>query len=117
MDNMYDFACSGHVDESESCTKAVIREAKEELGIVIQEKDLIFLAVNHDYQQHHFQLFFSTKSYENEPIVGEPDQCGGLLWADINQLPDNIIPYVKNVLFEILSNIQYDDSDFQNLKR
>ena len=61
MDNMYDFACSGHIDKGESYTQALTREAKEEIGISISENDLVFLAVNHDYQADHVQLFFSTK--------------------------------------------------------
>lgn len=115
MDNMYDFACSGHVDKGESYTQALIREAKEEIGISINENDLVFLAVNHNYQADHVQLFFSTKSYEGEPIICESDKCGGLLWSDTDNLPSNIIPYVKNVIKDIEYGIQYDDGNFTNL--
>ena len=115
MDNMYDFACSGHIDKGESYTQALTREAKEEIGISISENDLVFLAVNHDYQADHVQLFFSTKSYEGEPTICEPDECGGLLWSDIDNLPLNIIPYVKNVIKDIQYGIQYDDGNFTNL--
>ena len=112
MDNMYDFACSGHVEKGESFSTALVREAKEEIGITIDEKDLEFLAVNHHYQADHVQLFFGTKSYIGEPMVCEPKECGGLLWVNIDKLPDNIIPYVKNVIKDITLNIQYDDGDF-----
>ena len=40
MDNMYDMACSGHLEKGESLSQAIIREAKEKIGIEIQEKDL-----------------------------------------------------------------------------
>lgn len=115
MDNMYDFACSGHVDKGESYATALVREAKEEIGISIREEDLVFLAVNHHYQADHVQLFFSTKSYEGEPIVCEPAECGGLLWAAIEDLPENTIPYVKNVIEDIKLGIQFDDGEFVNL--
>jgi mutator protein MutT len=117
MDNMYDFACSGHVDKGESFSNALIREAKEEIGINITEEDLIFLAVNHDYQSDHVQVFFASKSYIGEPVVCEPEECGGLLWADIDELPQNIIPYVANVIEDIKLGIQFDDGDFTKLNK
>ena len=116
MDNMYDFACSGHVEKGESYATALVREAKEEIGISIKEKDLVFLAINHHYQADHVQLFFTTNSYDGEPVVCEPSECGGLLWADINNLPENTIPYVANVIEDIKLGIVYDDGDFVNLK-
>ena len=41
MDNMYDFACSGHVEKGESYTTALVREAKEEIGITLKEEDFM----------------------------------------------------------------------------
>jgi hypothetical protein len=38
------------------------------------------------------------------------------LWADIDNLPENTIPYVVNVIEDIKLGIQFDDGDFVNLK-
>ena len=38
---MHDFACSGHVERGESYTSALVREAKEEIGITLKEEDFM----------------------------------------------------------------------------
>ena len=68
---------------------------------------MIFLAVNHHYKADHVQLFFTVQEYEGEPTVYEPDECGGLLWANIENIPNNTIPYVKNVIEDIKFGIQF----------
>lgn len=37
MDGKYDTACSGHLEKFESLSMALCREAKEEIGITINE--------------------------------------------------------------------------------
>ena len=117
MDNMYDFGASGHVEKNESYAMALVREAKEELGIIIKEENLVFLTVNHLYKEDHVQVFFATKSYEGEPRICEPNECGGLLWVDLDKLPANTIPYVVNIIEDIKLGIKFDDGTFVNLKR
>lgn len=39
MDGKYDCACSGHLEKGESLSMAVAREAKEEIGIDVNEKN------------------------------------------------------------------------------
>jgi len=46
MDGKYSLI-SGHIDGNESISKAMIREAKEEIGIKIIKKDLIPITVLH----------------------------------------------------------------------
>lgn len=117
MDNMYDFASSGHVQKGETYATAIVRETKEEIGIDIKEDDLIFLAVNHNYKADHVQLYFAVKEYAGVPRVCEPAECGGLLWANMTELPENINPYAKKVIEEIGLGIQYDDGNFSVFKR
>ena len=46
-DGFYDLSASGHVDANESMKHAMCREAKEELGIEINEDDLEFVCLIH----------------------------------------------------------------------
>ena len=49
MDGKYDTACSGHLEQGESLSMAIVREAKEEIDIDVDEKDLKLVALIHPY--------------------------------------------------------------------
>ena len=112
MDGKYDAACSGHLEKGESVSMALVREAKEEIGIDINEKDLRFVELIHSYKEDYINMFFTTKKYSGTPKIMEPDKCDDLRWFDIENLPDNIFPRIKNVLININKGILYDDADF-----
>jgi len=38
-------------------------------------------------------VFFATSRWYGEPYNAEPDKCGGLTWAPIDDLPANTVPY------------------------
>jgi len=94
MDGKYDLAASGHVEAGESMMQTMQREAKEEIGIDIPDEALEFLLFVDAPEENYHKGIFGAKRYIGEPKVQEPDKCGGLLWADIDDLPHNIIPYL-----------------------
>ena len=55
MDGKYDMACSGHLEKRETLSQAVVREAKEEIGITINEMDLELVSVIHPYQENYLK--------------------------------------------------------------
>lgn len=79
----------GKVDDNESFKEALIRETFEETGLIIEEKDLIFLykgICNNDNNSEHF---LTITFYLKEPIQKEPIQKEtGVIpkWVDINDL-------------------------------
>lgn len=107
MDGKYDFATSGHVQSGESMKHTVCREAKEEIGIDILEDNVEFLMLVDAPEEGYLKGFFTAASYSGEPKVCEPDKCGGLLWADLDNLPENIIPYLPAVISCIHKGIHY----------
>lgn len=116
MDGKYDMACSGHLEIGESLSMAVAREAKEELGIDIQEKDLQLVSVLHPYQEGYMNIFFSTQRFKGTPQIIEKEKCDDLRWFDINNLPANTIERIKYVIKCMENGIIYDDGDFSHLK-
>ena len=111
MDGKYDMACSGHLEKGESISMALVREAKEEIGIDIFEKDLKLVLVLHPYQEGYINLFFSTQRFKGTPQIMEKEKCDDLRWFDINNLPENTIEKIKQAI-ECIKNLLSDDITF-----
>lgn len=117
MDGQYDMACSGHLEKGESMGMAVVREAREEIGIEIDEKDLKMACLIHPFQQDYINIFFEVQRYKGTPEIKEKDKCNNLQWFDIDKLPENIIVRNRNVIKNMKLGIIYDDDDFTHQKQ
>ncbi|MCX6741564.1 MAG: NUDIX domain-containing protein [Candidatus Pacearchaeota archaeon] len=107
-DGSYTFI-SGHVEEKESFTDAIIREAKEEAGIIIHKEDLEIAHVNHRPHKNYIDVYFYAKKWKGEIKNNEPNKCDDLSWFDKNNLPDNLLPHVKYVLSQIKLSESYSE--------
>lgn len=116
MDGKYDTACSGHLEPNESLSMALVREAKEEINLDIDEEDLEFVSLIHPYKEGYVNVFFTTKKYSGTPRIMEPDKCSNLQWFDIDNLPHNTIDRIKNVIENMKKRILYDDGNFSHQK-
>ena len=113
MDGKYDTACSGHLEAGESMAMAVIREAKEEINIQVDPKDLELVSVFHPYKENYLNVFFSAKKYTGVPEIMEKEKCSDLSWFDIDNLPENTIERVRRVLNNMKNEIVYDDDEIE----
>jgi len=96
---------AGHVDKGETFTQTIIREVKEEAGIILSPGDLKVAHVMHRYsgpewenQNERIDVFFTTEKWEGNIEIKESNKCDDLSWFDLNSLPDNIIPYVRQAI-------------------
>lgn len=115
-DGMYDLSASGHLEDKELLKAAVIREAKEEIGIDINEKDLQFSSVLHciySEETSFINFYFTTDTFSGEIEIGEPNKCSELKWIDINELPDNIMSQRINALDNFIKSIDYGEKDYR----
>jgi 8-oxo-dGTP diphosphatase len=96
---------AGHVEPGESADTAMIREAKEELGIVIDPADLTFAHVMHrrtpGEDTARVSFFFTACRWAGEVINAEPDVCASLIWCDPASLPDYTIGYIADALASV----------------
>lgn len=101
---------SGHMDGNETIKQAMIREANEEAGIIIDENDLEIVAFLHrKTDPERLDFFLKCDKFSGEVTNMEPDKCSELSWYDINNLPENIIPCVKKAIENYQNNIMFDN--------
>lgn len=98
MDGKYSLI-SGHIDGNETVFEAMVREAWEEAGLKIDSKDLIPATVIHRKSDFEYiDFFFIVKKWQGTPIIKEPNKCDDLSWYPLNNLPKNLLPFIKEVL-------------------
>lgn len=102
---------AGHVDEGENFTEAIIREAKEEAGVELKAEDLKVVHVMHrkSIDSERVDVFFIADKWGGEIKNREPHKCDDLSWFDLNDIPQNAIPYIKQAVDCIKNKIFYSE--------
>ncbi len=102
---------AGHVEAGESMTQALCREIREEIGIVLDPKQVYLKHIIHrqsDFDgSERIDGFFEAEHWEGEVKNLEPEKCGGLEWFSLDRLPENTIPYIRETLAHIRRGIGY----------
>jgi 8-oxo-dGTP diphosphatase len=79
-DGMYSLP-AGHLELGESVRDALIREAREETGIIIAAADARFVQVMHNsYGIGRMAFFFEARTWTGDITNREPDKCQELCW-------------------------------------
>ncbi|WP_433207515.1 NUDIX hydrolase [Nocardia sp. CA-107356] len=87
---------SGHLEAGESVIAALIREAEEEIGVVIKPDDVRFSHIMHNSSSGgRVAFFFAVTNWQGEPTNREPDKCSALEWFSVDGLPDHMIGYCR----------------------
>jgi 8-oxo-dGTP diphosphatase len=91
---------AGHLNGDEEVKTAAIREAQEEVGIRIAPADLQVVGVMHrKSNDERVDFFLTAVSWSGGVTNMEPDKCDRLVWFDVDDLPENVIPYVRRALY------------------
>jgi len=113
MDGKYSFV-AGHIEFGEPVIEAMIREAEEEAGIAIAAASLHFAHVCHRKSEDdliYYDFFFRASIWSGEVTNTEPDRCSDLSWFAKNDLPQNTIPYIRQIV-ELIYTAQQSFSQY-----
>ena len=88
---------SGHVDVGEIPTEAMAREAYEEIGISIQETDLVCVHAMFERDKY-ADYYFTVRAYEGEPENKEPEKCSEVRWATLTESEGRVVEKVAYAL-------------------
>jgi 8-oxo-dGTP diphosphatase len=109
---------AGHVEPGESVTRSALRETREEVGLELMPGRLRMAGVMHRRSGHErvdvfprsgveridvfsrsgderVDFFLTYHTEGEEPRNLEPEKCSELVWARVDGLPDDVIPYVR----------------------
>lgn len=106
----------GCIEEGESATQAMIREAKEEVNLTL---DLENLRMAHTMHRLHrlpdgssfvqMDLFYIPSCYEGNIENREPHKCDELRFYPLKALPQTLDPFVRHALESILNGKSYSE--------
>jgi len=111
---------AGHVDEGELPSEALIREAKEEVGITLSPTDLELVHISyrpkHDDTDNRVDFFFRARTWSGEVKIMEPHKCDDLKWVTLDALPENMTPHVRDAIECMQKGIFFKELSLDFLK-
>ncbi len=102
---------AGGLEVGETLARAAAREAKEEIGVTIAPSDLQLAHSMHVWTENRSWMghFFTCTQWQGSPYLAEPDKHSALRWENIEKLPSDTIPYVKQAIKHIISQSSYSE--------
>jgi ADP-ribose pyrophosphatase YjhB (NUDIX family) len=101
---------AGHLDGDETVIAAAAREAAEEVGVHIEPQDLFFSSVMHRNEgDERVDFFLHVRAWSGEPVNIEPDKCDDLRWEEVDSLPANTVPYVRQAIRNHFDGVCFEE--------
>lgn len=102
---------AGHLDGGETAREGCVREIREEIGVSVRPEDAEVVHVMHRKAAHdeRIDFFLTISKYDGEIQNCEPEKCDDLSWFPLDNLPDNMVDYVRTALEHHKNGIIYSE--------
>lgn len=101
---------AGHLNGNETIKEAMRREALEEANIAIDDENLKIVGVMHRKDgDESIDYYLYTNKFSGNIKIMEPNKCDDLSFYKLDNLPTNIIPYIKTALYNYKNNIIFSE--------
>ena len=111
---------AGHIEAGELPSEALIREVKEEIGISISPENVELVHISyrpkHDDTDNRVDFFFRVQKWSGEIENREPEKCGDLRWAGLDELPENVTGHVRDAMESVAKGIFFKELGIDFLK-
>ena len=111
---------AGHIDEGENAYEALVREAREELGIEVSLDDIYdTFVVNRKNKSlpPYYDVYFIISKYKGEIKINEPEKCSELVWAYHYKLPYDVIDFEREAIENFTKGIKFSVTYADNEKK
>ena len=103
---------SGKVEAGEDLLSAAVREAREEVGVVVADARLATVVHHHSPDGDRVGFFFEVLAWSGTPVNAEPHKCGGIGWYPVDALPVDTVPYTSAGVTQYLKNEPFGTHDW-----
>lgn len=117
MDGRYSLPAGG-LEPGETLSAAAIRELREETGVQASPSALTLAHTLHVWTENRSWMghFFICREWRGIPFLAEPDKHSEISWKNIETLPEETIPYVRQAIEAIESAQAYSEFGWENCR-
>lgn len=104
----------GHLEFGESFTECAIRETEEETGIQIKNVQFQYTANIQKFVAeglHYAHISLIAEWVSGDPVVKEPEKCGGWDWYPLDTLPEPMFVSCTLAIESYKTGKNYYDAD------
>lgn len=102
--NMWDISAGGHVLSKEFGFQSIIRELKEELGVDINQRDILFIGSaisseeNGNMKNNHFnEYYIVNKEIDTSKLKIQEEEVSDVKWFEMNEIIERINDNYKGI--------------------